>query len=276
MQKKSKVKFYPAAMTISGSDSSGTSGIAADLRTFNAFGVFGSCAITAISAQNPSFTRHTSVTAPRSLTTQIETAREKIHFEYVKTGFFGSAENLSAAVEAVQKHKFELICAPEFFSPDGKKNGDEKMIKQMKSELFPIAKWLVVNTKEAELLTEKPCDNEKAMEQTAKALAETYKCSIYLYGEEQFDDMIVKDGKCYTVYVTEDFVPMPLAGAKSTCAAALTAMLALDFPWKQAVTSAKAFVFGSLCQCVDVGAGIGVMYPPADDYSDFVKITEAE
>ena len=47
-------------------------------------------------------------------------------------------------------------------------------------------------------------------------------------------------------------------------------------PWKQAVCESRAFVYGSLAQCVPVGKKIHAMYPPVEDSIQLVKLTAVE
>src|SRR6185437_11803281 len=59
-------------LTIAGSDSGGGAGIQADLKTFHRFGVFGTSAITAVTAQNTSGVRDWMALPPALVAAQIE------------------------------------------------------------------------------------------------------------------------------------------------------------------------------------------------------------
>lgn len=76
----------PIVMTIAGSDSGGGAGIAADLKTFAAFGVHGTCAITSVTAQNTRGVLETFDLAPGAVASQIEAVCSDMKIEWAKIG----------------------------------------------------------------------------------------------------------------------------------------------------------------------------------------------
>src|SRR5881628_2497738 len=73
---------FPRALTIAGSDSGGGAGVQADLKTFAAFGVYGTSAIVAITAQNTC----------EVVTAQIRAVVVDIGVDAAKTGMLWSRE----------------------------------------------------------------------------------------------------------------------------------------------------------------------------------------
>ena len=65
-------------------------------------------------------------------------------------------------------------------------------------------------------------------------------------------------------------------GASSTLSAAITAALALEFPWEEAVYAGKSFVMGSLVENVRIGKNITAMYPPGNDYSGSIQLEKMD
>ena len=74
------------ALTIAGSDSGGGAGIQADLRTFQALGVYGTSAITAITAQNTLGVRAVQALDPTLVTAQIDAVAEDFTLAATKIG----------------------------------------------------------------------------------------------------------------------------------------------------------------------------------------------
>ena len=76
----------PSALTVAGSDSGGGAGIQADLKTFQARGVFGAAAITALTAQNTRGVQGVHVPPAGFLTDQLNAVLGDLEVHAVKTG----------------------------------------------------------------------------------------------------------------------------------------------------------------------------------------------
>ena len=99
-----RTRTVPTALTIAGSDSGGGAGIQADLKTFSALGVYGTSALTAITAQNT-----VGVTAVHEIPTadiaaQIDAVITDIGADAVKTGMLSSSAIVGVVAESLRHH----------------------------------------------------------------------------------------------------------------------------------------------------------------------------
>src|SRR3981189_2825592 len=92
----------PVAMTIAGSDSGGGAGIQADLKTFQALGVYGTSTLTAITAQNTVGGRRVHEVPVAVIAAQIDAVMDDIGVDAAKTGMLSSAEIIGAVAERIR------------------------------------------------------------------------------------------------------------------------------------------------------------------------------
>ena len=85
----------PVCLTIGGSDSCGGAGIQADLRVFEALGVQGCSAITALTAQNPGKVTHIQASSPEQFEAEIRAIADYYTIACIKTGMLQDTEHLS-------------------------------------------------------------------------------------------------------------------------------------------------------------------------------------
>ena len=115
----SEIRNIPAALTIAGSDSGGGAGVQADLRTFNAVGVYGCSAITAVTSQNPDEVRRVDVLSSEAVKYQMETVLDAIPIHFAKTGMLANMEIIEAVAGVCQKRQLELVIDPVMVSTSG-------------------------------------------------------------------------------------------------------------------------------------------------------------
>ncbi len=90
-------------MTVAGSDSGGGAGIQADLKTFAALRVYGTSAITALTAQNTQGVEGVHLPPPSFVAEQIDVLFRDMEIGAVKTGMLGNEKNVEVVANALRR-----------------------------------------------------------------------------------------------------------------------------------------------------------------------------
>ena len=181
MKKNNKTirKTYPAALTIGESDVSSTSGIQADLRTFNAFGVYGCSIITTLKTSGIACQNNFNEINHECINSQLDSVLSKIDIKAVKIGFLPSVEMIKTVALYIKKYNLPVIYNPEIISSSGELLLPIEVIKGMKNILFPLVEWLVLKVQDAEYLLGKKLSANELVDASME-LSKKYRKSILL------------------------------------------------------------------------------------------------
>ncbi len=264
-------EHYPAALTVAGSDSGGGAGVQADLRTFNAFGVYACSAVCAVTSQNPFEVSHIETLSPGSVRSQLEAVLSAYDIKAVKTGMLGDGRIVSAVSSALDKAGLgNIVVDPVLSATSGAELSNTGALNAMRDDLLHRAAWITPNISEAELLSGTEISDMNTMNEAARRIAEKWNSSILLKGGHSDDPDKAVDIVFHKAQAWKLISPRVDSGyshgSGCTLSAALAASLALGFPWKEALCAAKAFVYGSLVESVSPGDGFEAMYPPSENY----------
>lgn len=248
-------------MTIAGSDSGGGAGIQADLKTFAAFGVYGTSAITAITAQNTLGVAAVHELPVELVEAQIDAIVTDIGTDCVKTGMLASAPMVKAVAARIKSHGLErVVVDPVMVAASGDRLLKEEAVATYKSELFPLATVVTPNVPEAEALTGIKIKNLMGMKAAAKLIHRFGPRFVlvkggHLEGDEVTD--ILFDGKQYTDFPGERIATNNTHGTGCTLASAIASGLAHGRPVEEAVAIAKLYITEALRNAFPVGRGRG-------------------
>lgn len=189
----------PVALTIAGSDSGGGAGIQADLLTFAAHGVFGTTAITALTAQNPDGVSAVHPVPAAFVREQAEQVARFFNVGAAKTGMLANAEIIHAVADFFEAHRsIKLVLDPVMIATSGAKLIDDEAIATLRERLIPLATLVTPNLDEAEvLLGEKIAWRQNAKTElwdvfeTAEMLAEKLGVPVLLKGGHGNGDEVV-------------------------------------------------------------------------------------
>jgi hydroxymethylpyrimidine/phosphomethylpyrimidine kinase len=266
----SALNRVPRALTIAGSDSGGGAGVQADLKTFAAFGVYGTCAIVALTAQNTREVTAIHEVPPEIVTAQIEAVVSDIGVDAAKTGMLSSALLVEAVAEAVERLRIpNLVVDPVMISKSGASLLKRDALESLRRRLFPRARVVTPNLPEAEILVGRRLDSLEELRQAAREIREMGPKHVVIKGGHGDGDPVdlFFDGVAFFEFRGARIRTRSDHGTGCTFSAAIAAQLALGVEMKPAVEEAKRFVEGAMNSARPIGSGHG----PLDHFYRFRK-----
>lgn len=250
-------------LTIAGSDSGGGAGIQADIKTFQELGVFGTSAITAVTAQNTCGVQGVYPMPAGAVKAQIDAIGADFTIVAVKTGMLFDAEIIAETAAGIRKHGWRnLVVDPVMIAKGGATLLQDEALEAMRTLLLPLAEVITPNIPEAEMLSgmkiHEAADRKRAAEQ------------ILAFGAKA---VVIKGGHADNPLIAEDYCldrngesfvlrsarihTQQTHGTGCTFSAALTAELAKGEALPEALVTAKRFIQAALSHQLHIGAGHG-------------------
>ncbi|MBI5931995.1 MAG: bifunctional hydroxymethylpyrimidine kinase/phosphomethylpyrimidine kinase [Chloroflexi bacterium] len=254
----------PRVLSIGGSDSGGSAGIQADLKTYEAHGVFGTTALTVVTAQNTIGVHQIFALPVEFIQAQIDAVLIDIGTYSVKTGLLGRAEVVGLVTEKIGAYgPVPLVVDPVLVNGRGDLIVSPETLKAYREQLFPLATVITPNLDEAARLVglsvesiHTPADlHELARQLKALGPQVVVVKGGHLQGDHIID--LVFDGR---QFIELDAPRLPIEnphGVGCTFASAIAANLAKGISAEQSVRLAHTYLQLALQAALEwqVGAG---------------------
>jgi hydroxymethylpyrimidine/phosphomethylpyrimidine kinase len=249
------------ALTIAGSDSGGGAGIQADLKTFAAHRVYGTCAITAVTAQNTVGVHAWQALSVDLVVAQIRAVITDIGANAVKIGMLANVNIVRAVSRMLDEFELQhIVVDPVMIAKSGHSLLEENAIDELKTGLLARAHVVTPNIPEAEILTGRPIRSLEDMHEAATRIFELGPRVVvvkggHAEGPESIDVACLRTG------------PIELRGPRissrnthgtgCTLSSAIAANLANGSTDEDALREGRRYLEGAIRHAPAIGAGHG-------------------
>ena len=251
-------------MTIAGSDSGGGAGIRADLKTFAALGVYGTSALTAVTAQNTLGVTAVHKIPPEVVAAQIDAIVSDIGADAVKTGMLASAPIIEVVAAKLRQYRLpNLVVDPVMVAKSGDRLLRPEAVAALRDLLLPLATVVTPNLPEAEILVGRSLPDDKAVRDAAREIVALGPRAAVMKGGHAAGDVVVDvlfDGVNFREYAAPRVDTRSTHGTGCTFASAIAAGLAQGLGVEEAVAQAKEYVTAALRNAKPIGGGHGPVH----------------
>ena len=248
------------AMTIAGSDSGGGAGIQADLKTFAALGVYGTSALTAITAQNTLGVTSVLELPPELVGAQIDAILSDIGTDAVKTGMLANSRIIQVVADKAREYGFSnLVVDPVMVAKGGDRLLQEEAVETLRNLLIPMATVVTPNLPEAAVLVGRRVESLEDARQAARDIVGMGAQSAVVKGGHLEGDPVdvFYDGRELREFTAARLDTTSTHGTGCTFASAIAAGLARGMALEYAVGGAKEYVTEAIKAAFPMGGGHG-------------------
>ena len=256
--------MIPRAFTIAGSDPCGGAGLEVDLKVFAALGVYGACAVTAVTAQNTRGVTGFWEVPTDVVAQQIDAVLDDIGADAVKTGMLSSAAVVEIVAERLAAHDArKLVVDPVIVAKDGTHLLTDDGVRALRDKLLPLAALVTPNAPEAEALTGVAVTGRESAAQAARALVGLGAKAALVKGGHLPGAAVdtLWDGREETVFEHPRVGGRPVHGTGCVLAAAIAGYLARGHDLQKAVRSAREFLQEALSDTFSTGGNFDIFAP---------------
>ncbi len=258
----------PVALTIAGSDSGGGAGIQADLKTFHQWGVFGTSALTAVTAQNTVGVQAIHPVPAGTIAAQIRSVADDLPPRAAKSGMLATAEIVHVVADAIRGHRIaNYVLDPVMVATSGDTLLEPGAVAAVHDALLPLATIATPNWPEAVLLTGITEATPRGMAAAARAIVDAGAGAVLVKGGHLGGDEVADlfwDGETEHLYRAPRIPTRHTHGTGCTLSAAIAAGLALGTPLQDSVATAVAWVQQAIAGAPGLGSGHGPLNHFAD------------
>jgi hydroxymethylpyrimidine/phosphomethylpyrimidine kinase len=248
------------ALTIAGSDSGGGAGIQADLKTFAAHGVYGTSAVTAVTAQNTLGVTAWQAIPADLVIAQIEAVADDFAPRAVKVGMLANTAIVEAVAATIEELDLpNIVVDPVMIAKGGDRLLEADAVDAMRRELLPRTRVLTPNVPEAEALSGMTIRSVADMTAAARRIL-VLGCRVvlvkggHLPGPEAID---VAVGEVEVELRAPRIETTSTHGTGCTLSSAIAANLALGLNLADALRRAREYLDGAIRHAPGLGRGHG-------------------
>lgn len=255
------------ALSIAGSDSGGGAGIQADLKTFEAFGLFGTTAITSVTAQNTCGVRAVADVPTEVVAAQIHAVLDDFPVAAIKLGMMSSAAIIHTVANLLKARAttIPIVLDPVMVATSGHQLLQPDAVRAVIEQLIPLATVVTPNLPEAEALTGRSIASPQEMRQAATSIAAMGAAAVLVKGGHhppastapaEAVDLLLHHGEFHQ-FSLPWIQTGNTHGTGCTLSSAIAALVALGHPLPEAVRQAKWYVHNAMRLAPNLGNGNG-------------------